>query len=225
MDEAGILAVDHPKAGLGVVLVAPFGQLNKLSSQASWTKNWESLSAPLSSPGTVEDLVLVAICFQLYHPDHPVASVEFNDYSLVDDGSFARASGTKDTPPAPSVAQTKLESTKASNSFSSTLPPVVQYEIPGETIRQPLAKIREHTSFASSIPLPTTSHKLRVLEYYLLFLELIKDPEAIKDKHWLRKLKQSYFIEDISKNPQAPSELDALFTSLAIEQQYRMSKN
>ncbi|CAE6527293.1 unnamed protein product [Rhizoctonia solani] len=99
-------------------------------------------------------------------------------------------------------------------------PPKVVYAVTTENITVPLKPRRDHNPLSCA---PTSSHKLQMFEDNPLYMELMRDPEAIKIKKWRRKLKQLYFYQDTRTNPQAPSEMDALYTSL--EQYDCMSRN
>ncbi|KAJ1308555.1 hypothetical protein OPQ81_004255 [Rhizoctonia solani] len=138
--------------GVRVGLVAPSGQLDKLSSQTSWTENWDNYTVAFGSSSVV------------YHPSQSSTSLK----------------RPSDTPVAP-------RRTKAR--YTTTL----------ETIPQPLHQVQAHGTLCEPY-LYTSSHKLQMFENDPLYIELIKDPEAIKVKTWRRELKQLFFYQDITTN-------------------------
>ncbi|KAF8681404.1 NYN domain [Rhizoctonia solani] len=209
------LRARHVKVGL----VASLSDLDKILSQASWTKSWESFltsTDPLNIAKGVDDCLLPSAATE--ESNSSVKST--SDHSLVDVPS-AQAPSTGIQYSTPSAVQTKPETCTSSEELPAPLLPNFEYKVTNEKVREPLEYL---TRILRSLhDVSTTSHKLRISEDDTLYFELLKDPEAFKIKSWRRELKNLYFCQDILKNPQVAGKLDALFTLL--EEYDKMSKN
>ncbi|KAG8732090.1 hypothetical protein FRC11_000751, partial [Ceratobasidium sp. 423] len=170
-----------------------------LSSQASWTGSWDNLIEAAGIPSTTKNYSDVA---PLSSPSPPSSSGidSTSDFSLVDGASSACGPSTKEASSSPSpTAQTKLETIETPQIVPPApvaLPPNITYTITQESVPEPLREIIEYTPLGTKM-VHTSSHKLQMLEDDPLYVELIKDPEAVKVKTWRRKLKRLYFYQDI----------------------------
>ncbi|CAE6527297.1 unnamed protein product [Rhizoctonia solani] len=217
-DIAYLVSALHAKRAK-VGLVAPSGQLDRLSSQASWTGIWDDLVKAAGMPNATKYCSDAA---PLSSPPAPSTSStgSTSDYSLVDGILPSCDSSTKD--PSPGPASTTLEVEAPQLVSPAPVVPSITYTVTNERIPEPRGAIKGYDIYTGRT-LQTSSHKLQMLEDDPLYMVLVKDPEAIRIKTWGRKLKQLYFHQDIRTNPQAPSELDTLYTSL--EQYANMSRN
>ncbi|CAE6506150.1 unnamed protein product [Rhizoctonia solani] len=211
--------------GVSVGLVTPSGQLNKLSSQASWTKDWENCTTASDPPTVISHRIRPALLGRLPRPVRATSIESDSDFSIVD-GTSPTCDTSKNAALNPSGVEGKLETTRAPQAVTSTpiaLPPLnITYHVPIERIPLPLDLPRTYSIWGGG-KLTTTSHELQMFEDDPLYVELIKDPEAIKIKTWRRELKQLFFFQDISQNPGIQDELDTVFT--LFEQYDKMSKN
>ncbi|CUA70272.1 hypothetical protein RSOLAG22IIIB_00627 [Rhizoctonia solani] len=199
--------------GVGVGLIAPSDHSNKLSPWASWTANWDNYTTGSRPPSSFRPpLTLESIPGPCGNFESMMSSITYNSGNI------------------PLSSETKHETTKAPEAtmpiFGTQYLPLESAQVvPDIKIQQPLRPPQSQYYSFSRMPFltTTTSHELQIFEDDPLYAELIKDPEAIKIKTWRRKLKQLFFCQDISKNSNIQSDLDAIFTSL--EKYDKMSKN
>ncbi|CAE6496489.1 unnamed protein product [Rhizoctonia solani] len=179
--------------GVHVGIISPPGQFNKLLSQANWTANGDDYGL---APGPTI-YTNYQVDSKSGSPPNPTQAPGIecdSEYSLVDD-----ASPTRDS------SNTNVHQATA----APVAPQPITYIVTDDKVPAPLGPMKYslHT-------VCTSSHELQLLEDHPLYIELVKDPEAIQIKTWRRKLKQLFFYQNILKNPQVPGELDELLTSL-----------
>lgn len=197
-----------------VGLIIPTGRLpTNLFSYASWVREWK--------PVVMKDRALGT---ELKTP--PAAY-----------GTVSKPESARTTPSPEASVRESIGDSALAGSIKGRLPPddgsamvTTQvsesrtYEPVKTKIAQPLQPVRVMNPLIQDLRiLFTTVHTLQIFETDPLYINLIRDPEAIRVKAWRRQLKQMFYHESNANDPQAPGDLETLFSG--IERYDKMTRN